>query len=31
VWVPREENEEADKLSRVAYERHKQYKKNGKL
>ncbi len=31
VWVPREENEEADKLSRVAYERHKQYKKNGRL
>lgn len=31
VWVPREENEEADKLSRVAYERYKQYKKNGKL
>ena len=23
VWVPREENEEADKLSRVAYERYK--------
>ena len=22
VWIPREENEEADKLSRVAYERH---------
>jgi ribonuclease HI len=31
VWVPREENEEADKLSRVAYERYKQYKKDGKL
>ena len=31
VWVPREENEEADKLSRMAYERYKQYKKNGKL
>jgi ribonuclease HI len=22
VWIPREENEEADKLSRVAYDRH---------
>ena len=22
VWIPREENEEADRLSRVAYERH---------
>lgn len=31
VWVPREENEEADKLSRMAYERYKQYKRNGKL
>jgi ribonuclease HI len=31
MWVPREENEEADKLSRVAYERYKKYKKDGKL
>jgi ribonuclease HI len=23
IWIPREENEEADKLSRVAYERYK--------
>jgi len=26
VWTPREENEEADKLSRVAYERYKKSK-----
>jgi ribonuclease HI len=27
-WVPREENEEADKLSRVAYERFRENKKS---
>lgn len=27
VWVPREENEEADKLSRLAYERYKKVAK----
>jgi ribonuclease HI len=26
VWVPREENEEADRLSRLAYERYKSQK-----
>lgn len=33
VWVPREENEEADKLSRVAYERYKKVanKKSSKI
>ena len=28
-WVPREENEEADRLSRVAYESYVRWKKNG--
>ncbi len=28
VWIPREENQEADKLSRVAYERYKSQKQN---
>ena len=28
VWTPREENEEADKLSRVAYERYRSQKQN---
>ncbi|MGA9100249.1 MAG: ribonuclease HI [Methanotrichaceae archaeon] len=28
VWTPREENQEADKLSRVAYERYKSQKQN---
>ncbi len=26
IWIPREENEEADKLSRIAYERYKNRK-----
>ncbi len=30
VWTPREKNEEADKLSRVAYERYMKQKKNPK-
>ncbi len=28
IWTPREENQEADKLSRVAYERYKSQKQN---